>query len=162
MEALKLNLSRNEFSTGRKILLWILGTLFLTGALWSLYVRLAKIDESAEPGLILVLFLISAFIYFIALLATVQKKSHFFHVDEDMISYRYGFFFPGYHKHKWEDISEIIMKYDQRTAMLILNNGKHISINLKWIQKSSSQLILKHIYYTAQNKNLPVIRNKKK
>ena len=160
MEELKLNLSRNEFSTGRKILLWVVATMFLLGGLWDIYMRLVKDDTSVSPGLTVTLFTISAFVFFLAMLASFQKKQHYFNVNNEEISYRYGLIFPSLQNHKWSEIKEIIIKYTQRKVILVMKNKKHVTINLNWIQRTNSKIILKHIYYSSRSIGLPVIRRK--
>lgn len=162
MEELKLKLSRNEFSTGRKALLWIAGTLFLAGGLWNIYMKVVKHDETVQVGLTIALFTISAFIFFLATLASVRKRNHFFYVNSDSISYRYGLLFPRHRSHNWSDIKEVIMKYNQRKAIFVLNNDKQVVINLNWIQRTNSKIILKHIYYESRNRGLPVRKTNKK
>lgn len=159
MEDLKLNLSRNEFSTSKKVLLWIVGSMFLIGGLWALYMRLVKHDTSVQPGLTVVLLVLSAFMFFVAALATFRKRKHFFYVNDEAISYRYGLVSSSYHSYNWSEIKKVIMKYNQRKAILILNNDKHVTINLNWIQKTNSQIILKHIYFASKNKGLPLTKN---
>jgi hypothetical protein len=158
MEALRLNLSRNDFTPAKKALLWIVGSMFLIGGLWSLYMLVVKQDSSIRPGLPVVLFLLSGFVFFVAALASFRKKKHFFHVDDDTISYRYGLISSRYRSCNWADIKKIIIKYNQRKAILILNNDKHILVNLNWIQKTSSQVILKHLYAASKNKGLAIAR----
>jgi len=156
MEDLKLNLSKNEFSTGRKTLLWIVGSLFLFGGLWDLYMKLVKHDGTVQVGLTVALFGISAFIFFIAILASGRKRKHFFNVNNESISYRFGLLFPRQRSHKWSDIKEVLMIYRQRKAILVLDNGKKEVLNLNWIQRTNSKIILKHIYYASRIRGLQV------
>ncbi len=158
MEALRLNLSSNDFTPAKKALLWIVGSMFLLGGLWSLYMIVAKNDTSIRPGLPVVLFLLSAFVFFVAALASFRKRKQFFHVDDETISYSYGLISSRHRSYKWADIKKLIMKYNQRKAILILNNDKQITINLNWIQKTSSQIILKHLYSASKDKGLPLTR----
>lgn len=156
MENLTLNLSKNEFSKSRKILLWLIGLLFLSGTFWSLYLKLYKHDTSVTTVLIIVLFGISAFVFFIASLASVKKKDHYFNIDDSTISYRYGLVFSKSRSHSWPEIKEIIIHYNLRKATIITGDDKKKSINLNWINRSSSSVILKHIYYSARKKGIPV------
>ncbi|MDZ7740047.1 MAG: hypothetical protein U5K32_13495 [Bacteroidales bacterium] len=156
MENLNLNLSKNEFSKSRKILLWIIGLLFFSGAIWSLYLKLYKDDSSVTAGLIVVLFAISSFIFFIAALASVKKKNHYFIIDNDRISYRYGLVFSKQRSLNWSEIKEIIIQYNLRKATIITGDDKQKFINLNWINHSSARAILKHLYYTARKKNISI------
>ncbi len=158
MEALRLNLSSNDFTPAKKALLWIVGSMFLLGGLWSLYMIVVRNDASIRPGLPVVLFLLSAFVFFIAALASFRKRKQFFHVDDETISYQYGLISSRHHSYHWSDIKKLIMKYNQRKAILILNNDKQIVINLNWIQKTRSQIILKHLYSASKDKGLPLSR----
>lgn len=156
MENLNLNLSKNEFSKSRKILLWIIGLLFFSGAIWSLYLGLYMHDTSVTAGLIVVLFAISAFIFFIATLASVKKKDHYFIIDANKMSYRYGLIFPKHRSHNWSEIKEIIIQYKLRKATIITGDDKQKIINLNWINHSSARAILKHLYYTARKKDISI------
>ncbi len=156
MENLNLNLSENEFSKSRKVLLWIIGLLFFSGAIWSLYLKLFKHDTSVTAGLIVVLCAISAFVFFIAALASAKKKDHYFNIGDDIISYRYGLVFAKHRCHNWSEIKEIIMQYNLRRAIVIKEDDKKRIINLNWINRSSSKVILKHLYYTARKKGIAI------
>lgn len=158
MEDLRLNLSKNEFSKARKILLWVLASLFALGGAWDLYLKLIKHDYSAQIGLTVILFAISGFIFFIAVLASVTRKDHYFKVDNDHISYRYGLIFARQHSYNWSEIKNIIMRYKERKAILVLENGKQETINLNWVKRTNSTTILKHIYYLSKKLNIPVTR----
>ncbi len=136
--------------------MWIIGLLFFSGTIWSLYLKLFRHDTSVTTGLIIVLFGISAFVFFIAALASVKKKDHYFIIDADKISYRYGLVFPKHRNHNWSGIKEIIMQYNLRQAIIISEDDKKKIINLNWINRTSSKIILKHLYYTARKKDIPI------
>lgn len=156
MENLNLNLSKNEFSKSRRILLWIIGLLFFISTLWSLYLKLWAHDTSVTTGLIIILFLISAFLCFIASLASARKEDHYFNINHDEISYRYGLMFSKQRKHTWEEIKEIIIRYNLRKAIIINVNDNKKTINLNWINKTSAKTILKHLYYISRKKGIPI------
>jgi len=158
MEALRLNLSSNDFTPAKKALLWIVGSMFLLGGIWSLYMIAAGNDSTIRPGLPVVLFLLSAFVFFVAALASFRKSKQFFHVDDETISYRYGLISSRHHSHNWSDIQKVIIKYNQRKAILMLNNNKQVTINLNWIQKTSSQIILKHLYSASKERGIHLSR----
>lgn len=158
MENLNLNLSKNEFSKSRKILLWAIGLLFLSGAIWSLYLELFKHDTSVTAGLIIVLFAISAFIFFIASLASLNREDHYFIIDNDKISYRYGLLFSKHRTHNWPEVKEIIIQYNLRKATIITADGKRKIINLNWINRTGSKIILKHLYYTSRKIGIPITK----
>ena len=158
MEDLSINLSKNEFSTGRKILLWIVATLFLGIGIWDLYLNLVKHDTSVNAGLTVVLFTISVFMYFIALLATLKRKEHYFKITNNSISYRYGLLFPKHHDHSWEKIEKVRIPKDAKKTILVLKTGKDEHINLTWVEKNNARIIRRHIYYSAKKRSIPIIR----
>jgi len=158
MDDLYYNLSKEEFSKGRKTLLWIIASLFAMIGLWDLYLKIFKHDTNTSFGLTVVLFTISGFIFFVALLATMKRKEHFFKVDNEIISYHFGLLFPTHHTYRWEDIDKIYMPSQQKTTTLVLKDGHVIHINLTWIEKNKSRLIRRHIYYAAKRRNIDVLK----
>ena len=157
MEDLYFNLSKEEFSKGRKILIWIFASLITIAGGWGLYLKIFK-NYDANSGVSIVLLVVGAFLYFIALLATVKRKSHFFTVNNDIISYRYGLIFPTSHSYHWEDIKAIYFPPHTKKTTLVMHNGNIVNINLTWIEKNRSRLIIKHLYYTGQKKSKEIFR----
>jgi hypothetical protein len=158
MENLYLNLSEEEFSKGRKILLWSFSSLFLLAALYVLVTNLALGHKNVPLFVALITFGISLFVAVIAALATIKRKDLFFKVNEDVIEFRFGILKPRKHTFKWIDIKELIMPSKQKKVMLLLNDGTSFVINLNWLQKKKSSLIRKHIYLGAKEKNLKVVK----
>jgi len=158
MENLYFNLSEEEFSKGRKILLWGFASLFLLASLYVLIINLVFGHKSVPLFISLITFGISLFVAIIAAFATIKRKDLFFIVNDERIEFRFGILSPKKHTFKWIDIKELIMPQKQKKVMLFLNDGSSFLINLNWLQKRKSSLIRKHIYQEAKEKNLKVIK----
>lgn len=158
MENLFCNLSEEEFSKSRKILLWGFSGLFFLAGSYVLIISLIFGKTSIHPELSLAPFGISLVVGVIALFATIKSSDLFFSVDDEKIEFRYGFIKPKKQKYMWADIQEITMPAKQKKAMLLLKDGSSYVINLTWLEKKKSSIIRKHIYYTARAKNLNVNR----
>lgn len=158
MENLFCNLSEEDFSKSRKILLWGFSGLFFLAGAYILIVSLIFGKTSIQPELSLAPFGISLIVAVIALFASIKSSDLFFSVDDDKIEFRYGFIKPHKNKYMWADIQEITMPAKQKKAILLLKDGSSHVINLTWIEKRKSSIIRKHIYYAARAKNLNVNR----
>lgn len=158
MESLYYNLSQEEFSTGRKLLLWGFAGLFFLAGVYVLLISLVFGHKSITPVLSLAPFGISLVVSIIAALATIKRKDLFFLIDNDKIEFRYGIFKPARHLFKWIDIKELIMPHKQKKAKLLFKDGSSFVINLNWLQKKKAGLIRKHIFYAAREKDLKVIK----
>lgn len=156
MEDLYYNLAQEEFSKGRKILLWILAILLSIVTLVVIYMKYVKYDPNTTIGLIITLGLITSFLFLIAILSTARRKEHFFRVDSETISYHYGLLFPSHHTYKWEEIKHLYFPPHSKKTTLILQDGKVIHINLTWVEKNKSRNIRKHIFYSAKNKGVQI------
>jgi len=158
MENLYYNLSQEEFSTGRKILLWGFAGLFFLAGIYILLISLVFGHKSITPVLSLAPFGISLIVSIIAALATIKRKDLFFLIDNDKIEFRYGIFKPARHLFNWIDIKELIMPHKQKKAKLLFKDGSSFIINLNWLQKKKAGLIRKHLFYAAREKDLKVIK----
>lgn len=158
MENLYYNLSQEEFSTGRKLLLWGFAGLFFLAGVYVLLISLVFGHKSITPVLSLAPFGISIVVSIIAALATIKRKDLFFLIDNDKIEFRYGIFKPARHLFKWIDIKELILPHKQKKAKLLFKDGSSFVINLNWLQKKKAGLIRKHIFYAAREKDLKVIK----
>lgn len=158
MEDLYFNLSEEEFSTGRKILLWIFAGLFFMAGTIVLMQSLVFGHKSIHPIVSVAPYSISLIVTFIATLATLKRKDLFFKVDGNQIEYRYGLINPKKKSYLWNNIKEIVLPQKQKKAKLIFHDGSSFTIDLTWLQKKKSALIRKHIYYSAKQKNIPIIR----
>ncbi len=156
MENLYYNLSEEESSKSRKVLLWGFAGLFFMAGIYVLFVSLILGHKSIEPVLALAPFGISLLVSLVAAFATVKRKDLFFSIDNDKIEFRYGIFKPKRHSFNWTDVKELTMPHKQRKAQLVMKDGSSFVIDLTWIQKKKSSLIRKHIYHTAFEKNLKI------
>jgi hypothetical protein len=159
MENLYYNLSEEEFSKGRKNLLWGFATLFFLAGIYILLSNLAFGHKSIPLFLSLVPFGISFAVTAIAFFATIKRKDLYFLIDNEKIEFRYGVFSPKKHSVKWIDIKELNMPSKQKKATLILKDGSSLLINLNWLQKKKSSHIRKHIFLAARERNLNIIKS---
>jgi hypothetical protein len=158
MENLYYNLSQEEFSSGRKFLLWGFAGLFFLAGIYILLISLVFGHKSITPVISIAPFGISIVVSIIAALATIKRKDLFFLIDNDKIEFRYGIFKPARHLFKWIDIKELIMPHKQKKAKLLFKDGSSFVINLNWLQKKKAGLIRKHIFYAAREKDLKVVK----
>jgi hypothetical protein len=158
MENLYYNLSEEEFSKGRKILLWGFAALFFLAGTYVLFVSLILGQKSIPPILSVAPFGISLVVSLIAGFATFKGTDLFFLIDKDKIEYKFGIFKPLTHSFKWIDIKELIMPRKQKKIKLIFKDGSSFIINLTWIQRKKSSHIRKHIFHMAREKDLNVIK----
>lgn len=154
MEDLYLNLSEHEFSKGRKALLWIFGSIFILIGFWDLYLKIFKLDSFASTEVTIVSFSIGILVYILALLASSKRKEHYFKVDSNTISYRFGLIAPAHKKIDWKDVKAIYVPKKQKNAIVSLNSGAIININLSWVEKNKSRRIRKYIYHLAKEKSI--------
>jgi hypothetical protein len=158
MENLYYDLSEQEFTKGRKILLWIFTSFFFLGGLWVIFSNVVLGDKSISISFSLVPFAISLLAGIIAAMATFKRKDHFFVIDEEKISYRYGFFRPVKLLFKWDDIKEIHFPHKERKALLIFKDSSSIIVNLTWLERKKSSHIRKHLFYVAKEKNINIVK----
>lgn len=158
MENLYYNLSEEEFSKGRKLLLWIFAGLFCLAGVFVLLQSIAFGHKSIAPTLSIAPFGISLVVSIIALFASIKRKDLFFSVNDEMIEFRYGIIKAKKHSFNWDDISELTMPSKQKKIVLSLKGGTSYIINLTWLQKKKSSHIRKHIYHAARQKNISVTK----
>jgi hypothetical protein len=158
MENLHFNLSEEEFTTGRKVLLWTFSFLFLLATLYILIANLVLGQKSISLFIALITFGISLIVAVIAAFASIRRKDLFFTVDSEKIEFRYGILKATRHTFKWVDIRELIMPQKQKKAAILFNDGTSFLINLNWLQKKKSSLIRKYIYIHAREKNLKILK----
>lgn len=154
MENLHYNLSEEEFSKGRKILLWGFSVLFFLAGLYVLFISLVLARKSMPAILAAAPLGISMVVGVIAAFASIKRKDMFFTVDDEKIEFRYGLAKARKHSFKWIDVSELIMPQKQKKAKLLLKDGSSFVINLTWLQRKKSSIIRKHIYLQAREKGL--------
>ena len=158
MEDLYYNLSKEEFSKGRKILIWLFASLITISGLWNLLLKILGNKNYSGLTISVILLTIGAFLFFVAILATVKRKEHFFRVNNKVIAYRFGLIFPSSRSFNWEEVKSIYFPPHSKKAILVMQNGNIITINLTWIEKNKSRLIIKHLYYTGQKKAKEIYR----
>jgi len=158
MDNLFYNLSEEEFSKGRKLLLWGFAALFFLAGLYVLFISLVLGHESIHAVLSLAPFGISLIVGLIAAFDSIKRDDLFFLIDNDKLEFRYGIFNPKKHSFNWIDIKEVVMPHKQKKALLRLKDGSSYVIDLTWLQKKKAGLIRKHIFYAAREKNLNIIK----
>ena len=158
MENLYYNLSEEEFSKGRKILLWGFSALFFLAGIYVLFVSLVLGQQSVAPVLSVAPFGISLLVCIIAVFATFKGTNLFFLIDLDKIEFKFGVMKPITHTFKWCDVKELIMPHKQKKVKLVFKDGSSFIINLTWIQRKKSSHIRKHLYHVAREKDLNVIK----
>lgn len=158
MENLYYNLSEEEFSRSKKVLLWIFSCLFFVGGIYVLFISLILGHQSIKPALSIAPFGISLVVSLIAFFATIKRKDLFFLVDDEKIEFRYGIINAKKHSFKWTDVSELIIPKKQKKAKFLFKDGSSYVVDLTWIQKKKSSHIRKHIYQTASEKALKIVK----
>ncbi len=158
MEKLYFNLSEEEFTKGRKLLLWGFAILFFLAGVWVLISSLLLGHTSIPAVLSTAPFGISFVVSVIAAFATIKRKDLFFLIDDEKIEFRYGVFKPKKYSFLWSDVKELVMPHKQKKAQLCFNNGTSFIIDLTYLQGKKAGLIRKHIYYSAKAKNLNVTK----
>jgi hypothetical protein len=156
MEQLYFNLSEEEFTKGRKILLWVFAGLFFLAGLYVVTASPIFGHQSIPPVLSVAPFGICFIITLFALLATIKRADLFFLVDYGKIEFRYGIIRPKRHSFEWNKIKEIVMPHKQRKIKLLLMDSTSFVIDLNYLQRKKSILIIKHIYKSASEKGVPI------
>lgn len=158
MENLYCNLSEEEFSRGRKTLLWIFASIFFVAGLGIIFMNVILHDKSIHISLSLAPFGISIVVGIISVMATFKRKDQYFIIDDDKIEFRYGLLNPVKQTFLWNDIKEIHFPHKQKKVKLVLKNDSTYLINLTWIEKKKSIRLRKHFYYVAKEKNINIIK----
>jgi len=158
MEKLYLNLSEEEFSKSRKILIWIFVAAFFLGGVYVLIASPVFGMHQVLPVMSLAPFGIALLVGIIAAFATIKRRDRFFLIDDDKIEFRYGLINPPTKTFLWSDINQLVMPQKEKKAKLLLKNGFSYVINLTWIKKKKTSIIRKHIYHSALHKNLNVVK----
>jgi hypothetical protein len=158
MENLYYDLSEQEFSKGRKILLWLFASLFFLAGLGIIFMNVVLHDQSIHISFSLAPFGIAIVVGFIAILATVKRKDSFFLIDSDKIEFRFGIIKPVKHSFKWIDIKEIHLPHKEKKVLLQFKDNSFFIINLNWLERKKTSHIRKHFFYAAREKNLDVVK----
>ena len=158
MEKLYYNLSEEEFTKGRKILLWVFASLFFLGGIYVILLKPVFNVHDIPAVLATAPFGISLIVGLFAFMATIKRKDIFFLVDDEKIEYRFGIFKPKRHIFMWKDIREIVMPHKERKVKIIFEDMTSFIIDLSYIQRKKSIIIRKHIFYTATFLNKKIIK----
>ena len=158
MDQLFYNLSEEEFSKSRKVLLWVFSFLFFIAGLYVLTASPIFGHKSIHPVISIAPFGISLIVLIIALLATIKRSDLFFLVDEGKIEFRYGLLRAKRHSFKWEEIKEMVFPHKQRRIKLILNDNTDFVIELSFLQRKKSTIIRQHIYRAAHDKGIHITK----
>lgn len=156
METIYFDLAEEDFSKGRKILLWVFTGLFFIGGIGVLLASPVFGLHEIKPSLSLAPFGISFIVGSISAFASIKRKDHFFSIDEDKIEFRYGVFRPKKHSFQWADVKDLVMPHKEKKVLMNLRNGSSFIIDLTWLQKKKTHLIRKHLFNTAKYKDMEV------
>jgi hypothetical protein len=156
MENMYYNLSEEEFSGGRKTLLWGFALLFFVAGMYVLFASLILGQKSISPVLSMAPLGISLVVSIIAGFATFKGTDLFLLINNEKIEYKFGIIKPSTHSFNWIDIKEIIMPRKQKKVKLVFIDGSSFVINLTWIQRKKSSLIRKQMFYAAKEKGVDV------
>jgi hypothetical protein len=159
MENLYYNLSEQEFTKGRKVLLWIFASLFFLAGMGIIILNVIFHDKSILISLSTAPFGISLVVGIIAVMASSRKKDHYFVIDETKVEFKNGFIKPVVNKVLWNDVKEVHFPHKQKKVKVVMNDGSFLVINLTWIEKKKSSHIRKHLYYVAKEKNISIIKS---
>jgi hypothetical protein len=157
MEKLYYDLSKQEFSAGRKALLWIFSGVFFLAGFAIIYMNVILHDLSIHITFCIAPFGIGIFTGIIAWMASARKKDHYFLMDDEKIEYRFGLVKPVKVTHVWADIKEILMPHREKKVLLKYKNNTDHIINLNWLEKKKTHFIRRHFYSAAKEKNINII-----
>jgi hypothetical protein len=158
MENLYYKLAEEQFSRGRKILLWIFASMFFLAGMGIIFLNVIFHDKSIGISLSAAPFGISLVVGIIAIMASSSKKDHFFSIDDTKIEFKDGLFKAVTNTIVWDNIKEVHFPHKQKKVKLILKDGTDLVINLIWIEKKKSAHIRKHLFYVAKEKNIDIIK----
>ncbi|MCU0461117.1 MAG: hypothetical protein MUF36_03745 [Bacteroidales bacterium] len=158
MEKLFFNLSEEEFSKGRKLLLWIVTAFFIIGGIYVALLSPVFGKHSIRPLISLAPFGIGFIIGSTALYASIQRKDLFFLIDDDKIEFRYGIFRPKKYSFPWTDIKKLVMPHKERKVKVMFKDGTSYIIDISYIQRKKSTIIRKHLFHAARAQNIDVLK----
>ena len=157
MEQLYFNLSEEEFTKERKVLLWVFASLFFLGGIYVVTASPMFGHESIPPIMALAPFGVCFIITTFAVLSSVKRKDLFFLVDYGKIEFRFGVLTAKRRSFQWSNISSIVMPHKQRKIKLNFIDGASAVIDLTYLQHKKSTLIKQHIYRFAEEKGIKII-----
>src|SRR5664280_1141732 len=107
MENMYYNLSEEEFSGGRKTLLWGFASLFFLAGMYVLFVSLILGHKSISPILSVAPLGISLVVSIIAGFATFKGTDLFFLINNEKIEYKFGIIRPSTRSFNWIDVKAV-------------------------------------------------------
>jgi hypothetical protein len=158
MEKLYYNLSEEEFTKGRKILLWVVTVLFFLGGVYVAMLSPVFGIKSVKPIQSVAPFSICLIMGIAAAFSSIKRKDLFFLIDDDKVEFRYGLIRPKRYTFLWTDMKKIVMPHKERKAKIMFRNGTSFIVDLSYIQRKRSTLIRKHLYHAAKDKNIDVLK----
>jgi hypothetical protein len=158
MEKLFYDLSEQEFSKGRKILLWIFSGTFLLAGCAIIFMMLVLGDKSVNASLSIAPFGIGIFVAVIAIMATFKRAGHYFLIDDEKIEYKYGLVKPIKFSHNWTDIKEVHLPHREKKVLLVYKDNSEYVVNLTWLERKKTSHIRKHFFYAAKEKNINIVK----
>jgi hypothetical protein len=158
MENLFYDLSEQEFSKGRKILLWVFTSLFLLAGMGILFMNIVLHNKSIHISFCLPPFGISIVVGIISIMATFTRKGHYFLIDNEKIEFKFGVVNPVKHSFNWANIKEVHLPHKEKKVSLLLKDNSSFIINLTWIERKKSSNIRKHFFYAAKEKNIDIVK----
>jgi len=156
MEQLYYNLSEEEFTKDKKIMLWASAVFFFIIGIYGFMESFVFERRSISLIFILPPFVVSLVITGIGLWEKLRRKDLFFLVDYGKIEFRFGIFKAKRHSFKWAKISSIEMPLTHRKIQLNLNDGTSFVINLTFFKREKSTSIKNYIYKLAGEKDIKV------
>jgi len=157
MEQLYLNLSEEEFTKDRKIMLWGLASFFFLGSIY-VFIAAPVFDHNNIPPILAIApFGICLGIVCFGVLDMIKRKDLFFLVDYGKIEFRFGILKPKRRSFKWEKILSLEMPLNQRKIKLNLMDGSSFVINLAMLKRKKAIAIKQYIYTLATEKKINII-----
>jgi hypothetical protein len=158
MEKLFYNLSEEDLTKERKVLLWVFTVLFFIGGLYVLLASSVFGHKTISPVLSLAPFFIFLVIGSTALFATIKRKDMFFLIDDEKVEFRYGIFKPKRYSFPWSTMKMIVLPHKERKAKIMFKEGTSFIIDLSYLQRKKSTIIRKHLFHAARRKNIDVLK----
>ena len=158
MEKLYFNLSEEEISKSRKIILWVVvAVFFIVGVYVALLSPVFKVND-VKPVNSVALFGISLMVGLVAAYATYKRKDLYFLIDDEKVEFRYGVFRPKKYSFPWSTMREVVLPRKERKAKIIFKDKTSFIIDLSWLKRTKSTMIRKHLFHAARAQNINVLK----
>ncbi|MBN1108918.1 MAG: hypothetical protein JXR66_10585 [Bacteroidales bacterium] len=158
MEPVYFNLSEEEYSKGRKILLWIVTFMFIIGGIYVVMLSPVFGKHNIRPVLSLAPFGIGLVIGAVALFASIKRKNFYFLINDEVIEFRYGLLKTVKKSFKWTDIRQLVIPHKEKKARLMMSGPLSYTIDLRYLQRKKASLIRKHLFQAAREKQVEVLK----